>query len=138
MVFLGELNSPEAFKIVNLAVAGLSVLCGLSQLFSGFQSFFLGLYIIAFGAVIGLLEFSVPSQATTYGSFLFSFIGRGIAYTLVGVCINGASLFRIFSAIVIFLTGVAFVALEFVPSVSLPDNMNPEGMSLDVHEEDVV
>lgn len=67
-----------AFKIGNLVVAGLAVLSGISQLFSGIQSFLLGIYIILFGAVIGLLEFQVPGEAYAYGSFLFSFIGRGV------------------------------------------------------------
>lgn len=65
--------------------------------------FILGLYIVAFGAVIALLgkcnssnvgssllritatfqgtsnpEFRVPPEAQTYASFLFSFIGRGV------------------------------------------------------------
>lgn len=43
------------FKVANFVVAALSVLSGFSQLFSGIQSFVIGLYIIAFGAVIGLL-----------------------------------------------------------------------------------
>lgn len=75
---LGGSDLNGAFKIANLVVSGLSVLSGLSQLFNGIQSFLVGLYIIAFGAIIGLLEFKVPPEAYSYGSFLFSFIGRGI------------------------------------------------------------
>lgn len=138
MVSLGELDSNEVFKVVNLTVAGLSVLCGLSQLFSGFQSFILGLYVIAFGATVGVLEFRIPSQALTYGSFLFSFVGRGVFYILLSAVINSISWFRLFAAIIIFLVGVVYVVLENVSSVGLPDNMNPEGVSLSAQEEDVV
>ncbi|KAL7665040.1 hypothetical protein ABC855_g2295 [[Candida] zeylanoides] len=124
------------FKIANLAVAALAVLSGLSQLFSGMYQFVIGVYIIAFGATIGLLEFRVPAEAHTYGSFLFSFIGRGVFYTLIGASVNGASAFRIIAALLIFAVGVAYIALEAVPSISPPDNMNPEGVA--IHDEDVV
>ncbi|KAL6016765.1 hypothetical protein ACI3LY_000214 [Candidozyma auris] len=124
-----------SFKVANLAVAALSVLSGLSQLFSGFL---IGIYIIGFGAVIGLLEFRVPSEAYTYGSFLFSFVGRGVFYTLIGASINGASWFRLFAGILIFVIGLVYIALEAVPSISPPENMSPEGISIGVQDEDVV
>ncbi|KAK8441478.1 hypothetical protein B9J08_02798 [Candidozyma auris] len=127
-----------SFKVANLAVAALSVLSGLSQLFSGVQSFLIGIYIIGFGAVIGLLEFRVPSEAYTYGSFLFSFVGRGVFYTLIGASINGASWFRLFAGILIFVIGLVYIALEAVPSISPPENMSPEGISIGVQDEDVV
>jgi hypothetical protein len=92
----------------------------------------------------------VPAEAHTYGSFLFSFIGRGVCkyppaqrrslltlvYTLIGASVNGASAFRIIAALLIFAVGVAYIALEAVPSISPPDNMNPEGVA--IHDEDVV
>lgn len=138
MVSLGELDNNEVFKVVNLTVAALAVLCGISQLFSGIHSLILGVYIIAYGATVGTLEFRIPSQAVTYGSFLFSFVGRGVSYILLSAIINGASWFRLFAAIIIFLVGVVFIILENVPSIGLPDNMNPEGVSLAAQEEDVV
>ncbi|PVH13955.1 uncharacterized protein CXQ87_002076 [Candidozyma duobushaemuli] len=112
------------FKGANLAVAALS--------------FIIGIYIIGFGAVLGLLEFRVPSEAYTYGSFLFSFIGRGVFYTLIGASINGASWFRLFAGILIFVIGLVYIALEAVPSISPPENMSPEGISIGVQDEDVV
>ncbi|CAH6722896.1 golgi apparatus membrane protein Tvp15p [[Candida] jaroonii] len=126
-----------AFKIANLAVAGLSVLSGLSQLFSGFRAFILGIYIIAFGGVIGLLEFQVPPEAYAFGSFLFSFIGRGVFYTFIGVAIHGESIFRILAGGIIFIIGLVFIALEAVPSISPPENMNTEGISIG-NEEDII
>ncbi|CAH2351430.1 golgi apparatus membrane protein Tvp15p [[Candida] railenensis] len=136
---LDEVNGQDlsgAFKVANLTVAVLAILSGISQLFSGIQSFVIGLYIIAFGAAIGLLEFRVPPEAHSYASFLFSFIGRGVFYTFIGASINGASFFRIFTGLLIFIVGLVYISLEYVPSISLPENMNIEGPTR--LEEDVV
>ncbi|CAR65961.1 DEHA2G12782p [Debaryomyces hansenii CBS767] len=138
---LDALNGSDlngAFKIANLAVAGLSILSGLSQLFSGIQSFVLGIYIIAFGGVIGLLEFRVPAEAYAYASFLFSFIGRGIFYTLIGASINGGSAFRIIAGLLIFVVGLVYISLEAIPSISPPENMNPEGIAIGINDEDII
>lgn len=51
---------------------------------------------------------------------------------------SSGSWFRFFAASIIFIIGAVFVALEMVESVSLPDNMNAEAISLGVQEEDVV
>lgn len=69
-----------------------------------------------------------------YGSFLFSFIGRGVFYTVVAVTINGASVFRLLAALVIFLVGTVYVGLEAVPSILPPDNMNLEGVAINDDE----
>lgn len=126
------------FKASNLAVGSLAVLSGISQLFSGIQSFIIGIYIIAFGAIITFLEFSVPSEAYTYALFLFSFIGRGVFYTFIGASINGSSWFRLLASLLIFVVGLIYLALEAVPSISPPDNMNPEGISIGIQDEDIV
>ncbi|PVH18761.1 hypothetical protein CXQ85_001049 [Candidozyma haemuli] len=90
-----------SFKVANLAVAALS--------------FLIGIYIIGFGAVLGLL-----------------------VYTFIGASINGASWFRLFAGILIFVIGLVYIALEAVPSISPPENMSPEGISIGVQDEDVV
>lgn len=56
----------------------------------------------------------------------------------MGITIGGSSWFRLFVALVIVLIGLAFIAVEFVPSVDLPANMNPEGMGMELQDEDVV
>lgn len=127
-----------AFKITNLTVSGLCVLGGFSQLFHSFHSFVSGIYIIAFGAVIGALEFRVPAEAYVYASFLFSFIGRGIFYTFLGVSLSGGSIFRILAGLIVFMIGVAYVVLETVPSISPPDNMNPEGAMIGLNDDEGV
>lgn len=126
------------FKITNLVVSGLCVVGGLSQLFYSFHSFVSGLYIIAFGAVIGALEFRVPAEAYAYASFLFSFIGRGIFYTFLGVSLSGGLFFRVFAALVLFTIGLAYVVLETIPSISPPENMNPDGAVIGLNDEEGV
>jgi hypothetical protein len=52
--------------------------------------------------------------------------------------INGASIFRIIAGTIIFIIGLGYIALEAVPSVSPPENMNPEGISIGINDEDIV
>lgn len=59
-------------------------------------------------------------------------------YTLIGASINGASWFRVFAGLVIFIIGLVYIVLEAVPSVSPPENMSPEGISIGVQDEDIV
>lgn len=84
-----------------------------------------------------MLEFRVPAEAYAYGSFLFSFIGRGVFYTFLGASIKSHSIFRILAGLIIFIIGLIYIALEAVPSISPPDNMNPEGISIG-NEEDII
>ncbi|KAF7584976.1 putative golgi apparatus membrane protein [Clavispora lusitaniae] len=69
---------------------------------------------------------------------MFSFIGRGVFYTLIGASINGASWFRTFAGVIIFCVGLVYIALEGVGSVSPPENMSPEGISVGIQDEDIV
>ena len=70
-----------------------------------------------------LLEFQVPPQASRYCSFLFSFAGRGAFYIFVGSILLSLPVLRVIAGAVVGLIGVAYVALEFVPSVEPPANM---------------
>lgn len=97
----------------------------------------MGIYLIGFAGVIGLLEFQVPREAYAYGSFLFSFIGRGVFYTFAAASMQGHSIIRGFAAFIVFVIGVFYIALEAVPSISPPDNMNPEGVSIP-DDEDII
>jgi len=52
--------------------------------------------------------------------------------------INGASIFRIFASLIIFIIGLVFIALEAIPSVTPPDNMNTEGIQIGINDEDII
>ncbi|PQE03859.1 COPI associated protein [Rutstroemia sp. NJR-2017a BBW] len=93
----------DAFRLVNLATGVIMVLGGISQFFP--------------------LEFQIPPQLSRYASFLFSFLGRGIFYIFVGSILLHDGPLRIIAGSIVGLIGVAYVALEFVPSIEPPANM---------------
>ncbi|KAL2153398.1 hypothetical protein VTH82DRAFT_4553 [Thermothelomyces myriococcoides] len=114
----------DTFRIVNLVVAVLMILGGISQFFPiGFQSSIIGVYVIIFGLATGILEFQIPPQISRYASFLFSFLGRGIFYIFVGCILLHDHVLRIIAGSIVGLVGVAYVALEFIPSIEPPANM---------------
>ncbi|RYO75654.1 hypothetical protein DL766_008615 [Monosporascus sp. MC13-8B] len=114
----------DSFRLVNLAVGVIMVLGGVSQFFNfGFQSLIIGIYVIIFGLCVALLEFQIPSQVSRYASFLFSFAGRGIFYIFIGSILLNNGVLRILAGSLVGLVGVAYVALEFVPSIEPPANM---------------
>ncbi|MCP8718414.1 MAG: TVP15 family protein [Asgard group archaeon] len=59
-------------------------------------------------------------------------------YTFLGVSLSGGSIFRILAGLIVFMIGVAYVVLETVPSISPPDNMNPEGAMIGLNDDEGV
>ncbi|KAK3318647.1 COPI associated protein-domain-containing protein [Apodospora peruviana] len=82
------------------------------------QPVIVGCYVIIFG-----LEFQIPPQVSRYASFLFSFLGRGIFYIFVGCIILSGPVLKIIAGSIVGLIGVAYVVLEFIPSIEPPANM---------------
>ncbi|CAK7264578.1 hypothetical protein SEPCBS57363_001146 [Sporothrix epigloea] len=112
------------FRIVNLGVGVVMVLGGISQFFPiGFQSAVIGIYVILFGLATALLEFQIPPQVSRYASFLFSFIGRGVFYVFIGSILLHDHILRIIAGSIVGIVGLAYCALEFVPSIEPPANM---------------
>jgi len=113
----------DAFRLVNLAVAALMVIGGIWHCFGGWSHIIIGIYVIIFGLATGLLEFQIPPQISRYASFLFSFIGRGVFYIFTGsILLGDGIMLKIFGSLIGFI-GVAYVILEFVPSIEPPQNM---------------
>ncbi|TPX13109.1 uncharacterized protein E0L32_006535 [Thyridium curvatum] len=114
----------DSFRIVNLVVAVIMVLGGVSQFFPiSFQSIIIGCYVIIFGLATALLEFQIPPQVSRYASFLFSFIGRGIFYIFIGSILLHDHVLRVIAGSIVGIVGVIYVALEFIPSIEPPANM---------------
>ncbi|CAK7233024.1 hypothetical protein SCUCBS95973_008454 [Sporothrix curviconia] len=112
------------FRIVNLAVGVIMVLGGISQFFPiDFQPSIIGIYVILFGLATALLEFQIPPQLSRYASFLFSFIGRGVFYVFIGTILLHDHILRIIAGSIVGIVGLAYIALEFVPSIEPPANM---------------
>ncbi|KAJ5123119.1 hypothetical protein N7448_009216 [Penicillium atrosanguineum] len=114
------------FRLVNIAIGVIMVLGGISQFFPAtMSSIIVGAYVIVFGLVVGGLEFmpNVPDYAYRYASFLFSFLGRGVFYIFVGCIILHGHVLREIAASIIGITGIAYLVLEFIPSIEPPSNM---------------
>ncbi|KAB8283149.1 Golgi apparatus membrane protein TVP15 [Yarrowia lipolytica] len=122
-----------AFRLANIGVGALTVVGGLTQLGLSLQDILLSFYLIIFGYSIASLEFATPPVAHKYGSFLFSFVGRGILYILIAAILMSGGFFRYLISFIIFGIGALFVVLEFIPSIEPPENMRNE--PLDYMEE---
>ncbi|KAI8633426.1 COPI associated protein-domain-containing protein [Xylariaceae sp. FL1651] len=132
--FLLDIGISSAFasggssvRIVNLVVGVAMILGGIASFFDleghAVQSIVVGAYAIIFGAFVGFLEFQIPPQVSRYASFMFSFIGRGVFYIFVGSILFSGYWTHFVPGAIIGLTGVGYVALEFVPSIEPPVNM---------------
>ncbi|KAI9787190.1 MAG: Late Golgi vesicles protein [Geoglossum umbratile] len=114
----------EAFRLVNLAVAVIMVLGGISQFFQiTIQSVVVGCYVIVFGLATALLEYQIPPYMARYASFLFSFLGRGIFYIFIGSIILHGHVLRVIAGSIVIFVGAAYVVLEYIPSIEPPQNM---------------
>ncbi|KAF5019421.1 hypothetical protein F66182_8575 [Fusarium sp. NRRL 66182] len=114
----------DVFRIVNLAVGVITILGGITSIFHfGLQSIVVGAYMIIFGLVIGLLEFQIPPQVSRHASFMFSFVGRGVFYIFIGCLLLGTMILSKIAGGIVGIVGIAYVALEFVPSIEPPSNM---------------
>ena len=114
----------DGFRIVNLVVAAITVLGGVVSFFGlSLKGIVLAVYMIIFGLSIALLEFQIPPQVSRYASFLFSFLGRGIFYIFIGTLLLGTNVLMIIAGSIVGFVGVAYVALEFIPSIEPPSNM---------------
>jgi hypothetical protein len=54
---------------------------------------------------------------------MFSFLGRGVFYLFVGCIIMGDNWWKYAAGSIVALIGVAYIGLEFVPSIEPPANM---------------
>ncbi|GFP53291.1 golgi apparatus membrane protein tvp15 [Trichoderma asperellum] len=114
----------DIFRIVNLVVAGVTVLGGVFHIFPiGLQNLIIGIYMIVFGLAIALLEFQVPPQVSRYANFLFSFIGRGVFYILIGGLLLGDKLISNIAGGIVGIAGIGYIGLEFVPLIEPPSSM---------------
>lgn len=114
----------NAFRIVNLGVGALMVASGIYHCIPPtISTVVVGIYVILFGLATGLLEFQIPPQVSRYASFLFSFLGRGVFYIFVGSILLDKHLMDQIFGTIIGVVGIAYIVLEFIPSIEPPQNM---------------
>ncbi|KAI8072305.1 COPI associated protein-domain-containing protein [Gongronella butleri] len=124
-----ELDHSFVFRIVNFIVGAFMIIGGVVTILTGgFPQFIRGIYCILFGAIVFLFEFRLPSVVTQHVSFMFSFIGRGVFYIFIGCIILNYLALGIASGVIVILAGVAYVVLQFIPSIHAPSNMNREAL----------
>lgn len=83
-------NLEQILKLANILQAIIVALVGFVDLSSGFGQALQGLFMIAFGGVIGALEITdiVQPLSKKYASFLYSFLGRGVFSVFLGTLIG--------------------------------------------------
>ncbi|CAM9023747.1 unnamed protein product [Wickerhamomyces anomalus] len=65
--------------------------------------------------------------------------GFSVVYLLIGSLIAHGNAIRIIFGVLVGIVGIAFTALEFIPSISPPENFRTEGHVLaDDDEEDII
>ncbi|EPS40043.1 hypothetical protein H072_6145 [Dactylellina haptotyla CBS 200.50] len=128
LTLAAKMDLSQPFRLVNLAVGALMVWGGIAQLFDfTTQHLILAIYIIVFGAATAILEFQIPPQVSRYANFMFSFIGRGVFYILIGAVLDHKSWYSWVPGLIVVFAGIVYVALEFVPSIEPPENMREGG-----------
>lgn len=97
------------------------------------------MYVLASGSGIIFLEFRLPQELYSYASFMFSFIGRGIFYLLIGIIVSHDHIAIIFPGFIIAFVGIAYIGLQFYNKIPPPTNMRSDGFdALAQHDEDVI
>lgn len=89
-------NLDNVFKLLNGATAFIVVMTGFIELLSDFALFIQGAFLLLFGSVIAALEVTdtITPLAKQYGSFLFSFLGRGVFYIFLSSLVFSRSVCR--------------------------------------------
>ncbi|KAI8390838.1 COPI associated protein-domain-containing protein [Radiomyces spectabilis] len=124
-----QLNHSLIFRIINIVVACFMVIGGVATIMTGgFPQFIRGIFCIIFGVMVFVFEFRLPPIVTQYVSYMFSFLGRGIFYIFIGCIILNYLALAIASGVIVVLCGIAFVILEFIPSIEAPSNMRREAL----------
>ncbi|CAR25209.1 Tvp15p [Lachancea thermotolerans CBS 6340] len=129
---------PQFFRIAHLAAGSLATVSALSQtsyILKNFPAFLMALYSLVLAIPMIYLEFRVPPNLYRYASFYFSFFGRGLCLILLSLLLSYGGVFKILVSILLFLSGLVYVILEFVPSIQEPENFRPEGSSIAVGED---
>lgn len=128
---------PMAFKCINILVGTLMFFCGLTELITGFDYFFQGIYVMIISVLIIYLEFQIPPKLFTFASSFFSFLGRGSIYLMLSILNLHGSTLRIELGMFVFAIGWIYVGLQFT-NVQPPKNMQGDGGLADDILEDVI
>ncbi|CAO3618525.1 unnamed protein product [Cunninghamella blakesleeana] len=117
-------NTSIIFRVVNFLAAAFMIIGSVSLILLGFfPSFILAVICIIFAVITIVFEFKLPGQITQFASIMFSFLGRGIFYLIVGCILLNYAPLSIASGAIIIVIAVVYIILHFVPSIEPPRNM---------------
>ncbi|KAI7828079.1 COPI associated protein-domain-containing protein [Gamsiella multidivaricata] len=127
--------SASLFRLLNVIVAILLVLGGIVLFvdIGSWNSGILGVFIVIFGLLTFLLEFSIPESIVYNMGFMFSLLGRGIFYVCMGVLCLSWRWFNILVGCFVMLTGLLYIAMHFsgaTPSPSMSADPNAEAANM--------
>lgn len=132
--------SQQLFKYLNLILGALTLLTSLTHLtyvFDRFDVFAQSLFAIFFSAFIIILEFKIPRNTYKFASFYFSFIGRGILNILLcSLLAHDSAVLTILTCVLLFVSGMAFIAFQFTDFVEEPESFKAENNSFIVGDDE--
>ncbi|KAF9181350.1 Late Golgi vesicles protein [Haplosporangium sp. Z 767] len=80
----------------------------------------LGVFVVIFGLLTFILEFTIPESIVYNMGFMFSMLGRGIFYVCVGLLCLSWNWFNILVGCIIMVIGLFYVAMHFKGATPSP------------------
>lgn len=117
----------KLWSVLDLAVAGIALYCGIRWmqaarfLSTTFALGVLGFAVFMFGVATALTALFQSAFFTHWWRFFSTFIGRGIAFVIVGSLEIGDDFASLALGIATIVVGIVYVALQFVNKVPQPE-----------------
>ncbi|MES1915624.1 MAG: hypothetical protein MHM6MM_007544 [Cercozoa sp. M6MM] len=81
---MAEINVSKVINIFNIVIGVLVFLTGFFTFGDDFRNTLMGIYLMAFGVLVTLVEFYIPNRILLHFTFVRSFIGRAFLYVFLG------------------------------------------------------
>ncbi|KAF9940404.1 Late Golgi vesicles protein [Mortierella alpina] len=123
------------FRLLNIVAAVLLILGGIFLFvqLGSWNSGILGVFVVAFGILTFLLEFTISESIVYNMGFMFSMLGRGIFYVCMGLLCLSWRWFNILVGCIIMVIGFFYIGMHFkgaTPSPSMSAVPNTSGTNL--------
>ncbi|KAF9180804.1 Late Golgi vesicles protein [Haplosporangium sp. Z 11] len=92
----------------------------LLNVIGSWNSGILGVFVVIFGLLTFILEFTIPESIVYNMGFMFSMLGRGIFYVCVGLLCLSWNWFNILVGCIIMVIGLFYVAMHFKGATPSP------------------
>ncbi|KAF9972650.1 Late Golgi vesicles protein [Actinomortierella ambigua] len=114
--------SASLFRLLNIIVAVLIILGGVLLFVDrpSWSNGIVGFFMVVFGVLTFLLEFVIPETLVYNLGFMFSLIGRGFFYIVIGLLCLSWKWFNILVGCFIMAAGLFYIAMHFVGATPSP------------------